>query len=647
MLFRRRLERWIEELYVELENDRPLTSSGATLTLPAAVTDLRGWILDHRIYSTIQHPDWNQVLGDFRASADKAGSLLLDSASGSLSEILEQLDNLFIPSATPHRWGIDPTVRERIATLLAKFDAKFDSSDVLVACWRELTASCRDISRKSEEVSTIRDTLWALAKRRNLDLSRTGALSHLASVMTDNPDAVQTELDIAAGVSHEPRPLTHQPTGVSVSERLAICETVLRREVERGDCIVWLRLAPASLPRYELSHGQVTFYNASYLSSALRDPANAAALFGVPPTEAIASKGFSPVIPEGEALWEDDWNMVYARVCLGDHEIHNAVETARTLVRALIAVNHPTPGTWTLLEGSLGFINGEWASLFGWGPKDYPDDDIYHPQNDWMDRDIELMTRHGRSLNQQSMHDLQDALNMSGALKAATSSSPHAVVMAAVRAIEHVNVWVTQGDKTWVAFANHFFKEVLSRVWFVGQVGRTMSAAMYMRSDPSLDLDARAELQLIDSGLRRYQPSGHEIFDVRGSADHIARTAALFEKHWLARHLNELAAVMRTPAKRYARLKELGHRFDAQLHRLSRLRNAAIHGGPISEDACASVEAFASLLAHRSLDEAMFALLSGKTIAQHLLDFRDTEHGRWESVRGGGGIDALFAQPET
>ena len=60
-----------------------------------------------------------------------------------------------------------------------------------------------------------------------------------------------------------------------------------------------------------------------------------------------------------------------------------------------------------------------------------------------------------------------DSLNMSAALKVATSASPHAVVMAAVRAIEHVNVWVTQGDKTWVAFADHFFKEWLSRVWFV------------------------------------------------------------------------------------------------------------------------------------------------------------------------------------
>lgn len=645
-MFRRRHERWIEELYVRLENDKPLTSSGAVLTLPAALTDLRGWILDHRIYLPVQYRDWNQVLSDFRSSVDHAGSAFMKSASENLPKILEQLDNLFVPVG-PGRWDIDSTVRADVAALLADFEIELYSSDALVACWRDLVANCRDASRQCDEVSGTRDTLWALSNRRNLDLGRAGVFDHLASVITDNPDAVHTELDIAACTPHQPRPLTDQPTGVSDSERLAMCETVLSREVERGDCTVWFRLAPASLPRYELGHGQVTFYNASYLSSALRDPTNAEALFTMVPTEVIVSEGFSPVLAKGEVLWEDDWNMVYARVCLGNHEIHKAVETARTLVKALIAVNHPTQGTWKLLCGSLGFVDGKWASLFGWGPKNHPDDDMYYPQNDWMDRDIELMTRHGRSLTAQSMHDLHDALSMSTALKAATSDSPHTVAMAAVRAIEHVNSWVTRGDKTWVAFANYYLREWQSRVWFVRQIGRTMSAAMYMRSDPSIDLDVRAELQQLETGLRRYQRSGHEIFDVRKSADYVDRVAALLEDHWLARDLNALAAQMLTPVRRYGHLKELGLRFDAQLHRLSRLRNAAIHGGPISDDASASVEAFASVLAHRCLDEAIHALLSGRTVAQHLVEFRETERDRWKRVRSGEGIDALFAQPET
>ena len=50
------------------------------------------------------------------------------------------------------------------------------------------------------------------------------------------------------------------------------------------------------------------------------------------------------------------------------------------------------------------------------------------------------MSQLNRSLDVQSMPDLQDAIGMSAALKAAAEESPKAIVMAAVRAIEHVNV---------------------------------------------------------------------------------------------------------------------------------------------------------------------------------------------------------------
>jgi hypothetical protein len=646
MQFRRHHERWIEELYVHLENGRSLTSSGENLTLPAAVADLRGWIVDQRTYAPIQYRDWQQVISDFTASADNVGFMLRQVAPESVAKILKQLGEMFFQNSSGH-WIIEPNVRQSLSGLLTKLETELSSTDALIAGWRDLVAGCQGMSRSPDDVAAVRDTLWALADRRNLDLGKRGVFSQLASVITDNPDAVHAELDAAANAPHEFRALTYDPTGVSDSERIAMCENILSRDVERGDCIVWLRLAPASLPRYEVGHGQVTFYNASYLTSALRDPANVANLFTVVPSEVLTFQGFSPVLSEDEVLWEDDFNMVYARVCLANHEIHKAIETARTLVKALIAVNRPTQGTWQILSGSLGFIDGEWASLFGWGPKDEFSDDMYYPQNDSMDRDIELMTRHGRTLTAQSMHDLRDALSMSAALKAAVADSPHAVVMAAVRAIEHVNIWVTRGgEKTWVAFASNYLREWQARVWFVRRIGRTMGAAMHMQADPSIDLNARAELQQLDAELRGYLPSGHEIFNVRKSAEHIERVTSILERHWLARDLNDIAAALRTPAKSYARLNQLGIRFDIQLRRLSRLRNAAIHGGPISDDASASVEPFASMLAHRSLDEAIYALLSGQSVAHHMTDFRVTEHGRWVGVRGGDGIGSLFAEPE-
>jgi hypothetical protein len=55
------------------------------------------------------------------------------------------------------------------------------------------------------------------------------------------------------------------------------------------------------------------------------------------------------------------------------------------------------------------------------------------------------MSRMNQTLDTQSMQDLQDAIGMSTALKAAHAESPQAIVMASVRAIEHMNVWTTGG----------------------------------------------------------------------------------------------------------------------------------------------------------------------------------------------------------
>jgi hypothetical protein len=43
---------------------------------------------------------------------------------------------------------------------------------------------------------------------------------------------------------------------------------------------------------------------------------------------------------------------------------------------------------------------------------------------------------------------------MTTALKAASDESPQAVVMAAVRGIEHVNAWTTGGVRNWADFAS-------------------------------------------------------------------------------------------------------------------------------------------------------------------------------------------------
>jgi hypothetical protein len=100
-----------------------------------------------------------------------------------------------------------------------------------------------------------------------------------------------------------------------------------------------------------------------------------------------------------------------------------------------------------------------------------------------------------------------------------------------------------------------------------------------------------------------------------------------------------------TPAGMHARLEEQGRRFDRLLRRLKRLRNSAIHGGPLSETACASVDVFANNLGHQCLNEAMRALLSGTEIPIHMTEYRTNHIDRYERARTAGDIDALFVKP--
>lgn len=72
----RQHERQVEELDVQLTFDKPITGSGAIMTLPAPTADLKDWIADEREFTSVQRDDWMQVISDFRDSLAKTGPKL-------------------------------------------------------------------------------------------------------------------------------------------------------------------------------------------------------------------------------------------------------------------------------------------------------------------------------------------------------------------------------------------------------------------------------------------------------------------------------------------------------------------------------------------------------------------------------------------
>ncbi|MBB5166707.1 hypothetical protein [Mycobacterium sp. AZCC_0083] len=639
----------MEELSVQLQFKEPITSSGAIMTLPAATADVTDWVADRRKFLSIQFDDWIQVIGDLRDSVAESGPKLKSLVTPLTSRIDSLLLSLFSRTTRSDgsiSYGIDATVRVEVFQRLEQLANELVTEAAIIAAWRDLVKAAEQPARTSEQISFRRDTLYAIAQGRNLDVAGSfGTFEGLRSVLEDVADAVQEELDREVGVEHERIfPPSWEPTGLPTWRRIQLCEHVLTRPAYLGDCIAWLRLAPTSLPRHEATHGQVTFYNASILSAFIRDSTRVEEFFRVVPTEVLTPvpPERRPILSEGEVEWEDDWNMAYARVVLPGIEVHTAEAKAITLVESIKAVNHCAKDAWKLLRGSLLYIDGERRSLMSWGPKEYSPEP-YYSQNDWMARDINRMSRANQLLDAGSMHDLQDAICMTTALKAASDESPQAVVMAAVRAIEHVNAWTTDGARNWAGFATDYLKKAQARVRVVELISHCTRTAVNHVPDRRPGARTQTELFTLKSSLTR-TAGANEYFAVREAADHIGTLRRLYADHWLSRELGEVEHALATPEGMLAQLDEKSRRFDRHLARLKRLRNSAIHGGPVSETACQSVKIFAFNLGHQCLNEAMRALLSGTEIPSHMDGYRADHVDRFERVKATGDIDALFVE---
>jgi excisionase family DNA binding protein len=132
----------------------------------------------------------------------------------------------------------------RISQRVEQLDVELATAEATSAAWRDLVSSAEKVKRKVEEVSFRRDTLYAIAKHRNLDVTGSfGVFATVSSVLTDVADTVLEEEERAAGVDHEPvdPPASWEPSGVQTWRRLHICEQVLAREPYR----TLHRLAPS------------------------------------------------------------------------------------------------------------------------------------------------------------------------------------------------------------------------------------------------------------------------------------------------------------------------------------------------------------------------------------------------------------------
>ena len=83
-------------------------------------------------------------------------------------------------------------------------------------------------------------------------------------------------------------------------------------------------------------------------------------------------------------------------------------------------------------------------------------------------------------------------------------------------------------------------------------------------------------------------------------------------------------------------------RLKRRIARLTRCRNAAVHGGPLSTPACDSIADFAALIAGKALNTVVRATVAGQGVDAYAAAQRDEYRQRSQNLTAGGDLKNLF-----
>ncbi|MFD7011710.1 hypothetical protein, partial [Rhodococcus jostii] len=589
--------------------------------------------------------DWKSLSADFERTYADLGPELnalfkaeYSRASDALNDLLKLIDVRKTPSETIEkaRDALAPHV-EQLCNLQA-------SDDAFVAAWSDLVNASKDRTQSAASLGFRRDTLWSIADRRELPCGRHNFARDLISIMEDYAYPVrEAQARLNSGDSVDPSSLDLDATsGLTADERVDLCKQVLIAPPETAHCVVWLRFDNACLPEREVSYGQVTFYWATYLSAHVgftpwwEHNAN----FSVVPIEMLKPLEYRYGPDEDEPDVVDSTTVTYARVDLGVVATNRAEQKARDLVNAIIEANHPIEDGWRPFHSSIVVKNGR--RLSGWGD-DYSRS-AYMKVNDDMGTSLMTMSTLPHTISHTSSPILVHALGLRSDLNRAEKDDPIVKAMASVRAVEHGNSWSDGGKDQWYDFADGYLKQNYARIVTVGRLGHAAQQAIHGSPEPRPGYGQAEERELreIRSDVTRTVWPAREQTNCEKSISYLPKLAEIYKDHPLGRQLQELADTYSSGPALYQSLCDETSEFSILLQRLRRVRNCAVHGGPISTRACQSVGRFAFDLGHQTINSVIDAILDESEITDYMVALRDSTIDRFDDIRDRGDFARLF-----
>jgi hypothetical protein len=634
-----------------------ITCGAGYMSLPAITDEITEAASDPRPHTNQHRYDWKSRVRDLDDALAWLGPQLRAYIEPAASELSKAITNDLLTAKANGNFDLDDSKRPRVLAKVQGLGTLLDHDDAISAAWRDLVGACQYPDHSlypTERVKFLRDAVVALCERRQQDLGPFGPLHTAVTVLLGSEiDVRRAQLSLgdieSLGEFEIGRDSDLTPDAL---EDLAARSVAAPSPV--GDYVVWFRIARAYVKGgASASHGDVTFYQAHRLASALTDPAVVREMYDVVPEELLIEevRQFQKSADDGPSEtrgfeWQDP-ALVYARVQVRGVKRHLAVTRARTLLDAILHVNGTPEDAWQILGGHLLFGDTERFHYHSieWGlktPRDFGQQ-LRH-MNDAFTETLKEMTNEGHVITAQSAQALAPALRLQNELLNSPPSDAEATVRAAVRAIEHCNTWTTGGALDWAGFITEYLLDEHTVETFAQRaVTNAFDAAVRYLPDHSPGAPAQPGLDAIRADITA-NDWGNRIVRSKTVA-HTSTLGKIYTDHWLGRRLAELDDTLASAAALAAAFQEEQSRVNARVNRLRRSRNAAIHGGPLSAAACESIAEFARRIATMALHNVIRATVDDETVDTYTKARRDEYHQRTKNLTLNGDLEYLFAAP--
>jgi hypothetical protein len=415
--------------------------------------------------------------------------------------------------------------------------------------------------------------------------------------------------------------------GLSVDERLCLCELILRGPPQHRPVVVWVAFANAHVWPFHLTKGPVEFYDGRIWPAVVAGdwPGNPGWSQPAELTRPLASL-FLDGMPEG--------NFVMVRVSLKSALAASAGELGRDVAQAAVELTG-WDSDWVLMDGSAAHTSAGWfGSMRFRDPRDRMLEFQGAPAHDPLasalaDLDDELLER--IAAREPAALDLLADTRWRRAI-AALPDAEHRVSLV-VALFERVLVPSSVGGDKWPDACRRYLRElfmfddVAQQLWDAGYYG-TRGASYDQEKEDFLALD-RAIVE---------HPAPLAV-GVR--LDQVIRRVSELRKHlergsMQERMVREVERRTASGASAAEWLDASRMRFDVLLARALRQRNAITHGTRAVPDVLSTVEPFLNSLGGRLVGALHYCVLEERDLVTELEDWRLVRLRKRDALSAGG-----------